>query len=62
MKSFSLNKPDQFRPGPPPKVGSEQMLKEVLECIDFNAGLNPERKAIVEFMRDGPRSTPQSGH
>jgi len=43
-------------------VGSEQMLKEVLECIDFNAGLNPERKAIVEFMRDGPRSTPQSGH
>lgn len=62
VKSFSLTKPDQFRPGPPPKVGSEQMLKEVQECIDFNAGLNPERKAIVEFMRDGPRSTAQSGH
>lgn len=62
VKSFCLTKPDQFRPGPPPKVGSEQMLKELQECIDFNAGLNPERKAIVEFMRDGPRSTGQSGH
>src|SRR5262249_11640976 len=27
-----------------------------------NANLTPEQKAIVEFMRDGPRSTGQSGH
>ena len=31
-------------------------------CIAFNADLTPEQKAIVEFMRDGPRSTGQSGH
>ena len=62
VKSFSLTKPDQFRPGPPPKVGSEQMWKELQECIDFNAGLTAKQKAIVEFMRDGPRSTGQSGH
>lgn len=30
--------------------------------IAFNASLTPEQKAIVEFMRDGPRSTGQSGH
>ena len=30
--------------------------------LAYNAGLTPEQKAIVEFMRDGPRSTGQSGH
>ncbi|MDB6071078.1 MAG: Alkaline phosphatase, partial [Verrucomicrobiales bacterium] len=57
VKSFSLTKPEQFRPAPPPKCSTPEMDKEIQECIDFNAGLNPERKAIVEFMRDGPRST-----
>ncbi len=62
VKPFALERSDQFRPGPPPKVGSEQMQKEVDECIAANADLPPDRKAIVEFMRDGPRSTGQSGH
>lgn len=59
---FALTSADQFRPGPPPLVGSEQLREEVNECIEFNASLTPEQKAIVEFMRDGPRSTGQSGH
>lgn len=59
---FALRRSDQFRPGPPPKWNSEQMRKEVDEVIRLNASLNPEQKAIVEFMRDGPRSTGQSGH
>jgi hypothetical protein len=59
---FGLESADQFRPGPPPLVGDPQLLKEVDECIEFNATLTPEQKAIVEFMRDGPRSTGQSGH
>lgn len=62
VKSFSLTKPEQFRPAPPPKCSTPEMDREIQECIDFNAGLTPERKAIVEFMRDGPRSTGQSGH
>jgi PAP2 superfamily len=62
VKSFSLTRPDQFRPGPPPLVGTDQLLREAQECIDFNANLTPANKAIVEFMRDGPRSTGQSGH
>ena len=59
---FALESAEQFRPGPPPLVGSDQLKEEVDECIHFNATLTPEQKAIVEFMRDGPRSTGQSGH
>ena len=59
---FALKRSDQFRPGPPPKCGSDQLKKEVDEVLRFNATLSPEQKAIVEFMRDGPRSTGQSGH
>ncbi len=60
--TFALDSSDQFRPGPPPLVGDPRLLEEVDECIKFNATLTPEQKAIVEFMRDGPRSTGQSGH
>jgi len=59
---FGLESAEQFRPGPPPLVSDPELLKEVDECIEFNANLTPEQKAIVEFMRDGPRSTGQSGH
>lgn len=62
VKPFALERSDRFRPGPPPKWNSEQMRSEVDEVIRLNASLNPEQKAIVEFMRDGPRSTGQSGH
>jgi len=62
VKPFALERADQFRPPPPPKVGSEQLKKEVDEVLNFNANLSPQQKAIVEFMRDGPRSTGQSGH
>ncbi|HEX8253441.1 MAG TPA: vanadium-dependent haloperoxidase, partial [Thermoanaerobaculia bacterium] len=62
VKPFALDRSDQFRPGPPPMVGSDRLKKEVDEVIAFNAALTPEQKATVEFMRDGPRSTGQSGH
>lgn len=62
VKPFALERSDMFRPGPPPKVGSEQLKKEVDEVLMYNANLTLEQKAIVEFMRDGPRSTGQSGH
>ena len=62
VKPLVLERSDLFRPPPPPKVGSPQMKKEVDEVIDLNASLSMEQRAIVEFMRDGPRSTGQSGH
>lgn len=62
VQPFALEQSDQFRPPPPPKVGSEELRKQVDEVLFFNAHLTVEQKAIVEFMRDGPRSTGQSGH
>jgi hypothetical protein len=62
VRPFALERADQFRPPPPPAWGSEQLGKEVDECIEVNANLTLEQKAVVEFMRDGPRSTGQSGH
>ncbi|HEX4384758.1 MAG TPA: vanadium-dependent haloperoxidase [Myxococcales bacterium] len=62
VKPFALERGDQFRPGPQPKVGSPQLKQEVEQVVAFNGGLSLEQKSIVEFMREGPRSTGQSGH
>ena len=62
VKPVSLKSSDQFRPGPPPMIGSEQLQKEVQEVIELQAGLTDYEKALVEFMRDGPQSVQQAGH
>jgi hypothetical protein len=62
VKPFALDRADQFRPPPPPRVGTPELERDVAEVMAFNANLTLEQKAIVEFMRDGPRSTGQSGH
>lgn len=62
VTTYGLKSAAMFRPGPPPKFGTPQLKAEVDEVLAFNAGLTAEQKAIVEFMRDGPRSTGQSGH
>lgn len=62
VKPIALKSGDQFRPGPPPKVGSEQLEREVAEVVDMQANLTDEEKALVEFMRDGPQSVQQAGH
>jgi hypothetical protein len=62
VKPYALSRPDQFRAPPPPRIGSDQLLRDVKEVIDLNANLTAEQKALVEFMRDGPRSPGQAGH
>ncbi|MEZ4796103.1 MAG: vanadium-dependent haloperoxidase [Flavobacteriaceae bacterium] len=62
VKPIGLKSGDQFRPGPPPMVGSEQLRKEVEEVVELQASLTDEEKALVEFMRDGPQSVQQAGH
>lgn len=59
---IALKSGDQFRPGPPPMIGSEQLAAEVKEVVDLQANLTDEQKALVEFMRDGPKSVQQAGH
>jgi hypothetical protein len=64
VKPFVLESSAQFRPGPPPTMHTDLALlkKETEQCLIYNATLTKEQKAVVEFMRDGPRSTGQSGH
>ncbi len=62
VKPISLKSGDQFRPGPPPLIGSEQLEKEVKEVVEMQANLTDYQKALVEFMRDGPQSVQQAGH
>jgi hypothetical protein len=62
VQPIALKSGDQFRPGPPPMIGSEQLEKEVKEVIEMQAGLTDYQKALVEFMRDGPQSVQQAGH
>jgi hypothetical protein len=62
VKPVVLERSDQFRPPPPPESGSKELEADVKECVEVNGNLTIEQKAIVEFMRDGPRSTGQSGH
>jgi len=63
-KPLMLDSSDQFRPGPPPttKTAGAALRKEADQVLAYNARLTPRQKAVVEFMRDGPRSTGQSGH
>lgn len=59
---LSLDSASQFRPGPPPAIGSKQLAEEVREVIELQANLSDEQRALVEFMRDGPKSVQQAGH
>ena len=59
---IALDSASQFRPGPPPKIGSKQLEFEVKEVVELQAHLTNEQKALVEFMRDGPKSVQQAGH
>jgi PAP2 superfamily len=62
IKPLALTSADQFRCPPPPLVGSEQLKKEVAEVVSLQAKLTAQDKALVEFMRDGPKSVQQAGH
>jgi hypothetical protein len=59
---FALDSPSQLRPGPPPAIGSKQLQAELKEVVNLQANLTNEQKALVEFMRDGPKSVQQAGH
>src|SRR5262245_5631049 len=62
VKPFALASSAQFRPPPVPLVGPPQLQADVDEVVSLANNLTLEQKALVEFMRDGPRSTGQSGH
>jgi hypothetical protein len=64
VKPFVLESADQFRPEPPPLTTTDdpELRRQTALVLKYNNSLTDEEKAAVEFMRDGPRSTGQSGH
>lgn len=62
VKPIALASADQFRPEPPPQIGSTKLEEEVREVVELQSKLTDEQKALVEFMRDGPQSVQQAGH
>ena len=64
VKPFALESSKQFRPSPPPMTTTDddKLKQETDAVLKYNNSLTNEQKAVVEFMRDGPRSTAQSGH
>ena len=62
VQPFALDSASQFRCPPPPRMGDPLLEKEVRQVVQLQAELTNEQKALVEFMRDGPRSVQQAGH
>lgn len=62
VKPLLLDSGSQFRSVPPPAIGSNELAAEVKEVVDLQANITNEQKALVEFMRDGPKSVQQAGH
>jgi hypothetical protein len=62
VKPLILDSASMFRPGPPPAIGSRQLEDEVREVVELQSNLTDDQRALVEFMRDGPRSVQQAGH
>ena len=62
VKPLMLDSANQFRPIPPPSIGSPQLISEIKQVVEMQANLTNEQKALVEFMRDGPKSVQQAGH
>ncbi|MDN3689454.1 vanadium-dependent haloperoxidase [Cyclobacterium jeungdonense] len=62
VKPIGLKSADQFRPGPPPEIGSEKLRMEIQEVVEVQSNLTDYQKALVEYMRDGPQSVQQAGH
>lgn len=64
VKPFVMESSAQFRPEPPPMTTTDDsaLRRETELALEYNGHLTNEQKAVVEFMRDGPRSTGQSGH
>lgn len=62
VEPLLIDSASQFRPGPPPAVGSDELVQQVREVITLQSNLSDDQRALVEFMRDGPHSVQQAGH
>ena len=74
---FALTSGDQFRPPPPPQMGSsapytdalgqtmtndEAYRKQFNQVLEYSANLTDYHKCIAEYWADGPRTETPPGH
>ena len=74
---FALTSGDQFRPPPPPQLGSSEPYTDALgqtmtndeaykaqfnQVLNYSARLTDKMKCIAEYWADGPRSETPPGH
>jgi len=62
VRPIALDSASQFRSQPPPQYGSKLLNDEIEEVVNLQSKLTKDQKALVEFMRDGPKSVQQAGH
>jgi hypothetical protein len=62
VKPFALKSADQFRPGPPAPVGSDEYVEQAEEVLAYSANLTDQQKVIAEYWADGPSSELPPGH
>lgn len=74
---FAMSSGDQFRPPPPPQLGSNESYTDALgqimtsdeayrrqfdEVLTLSGDLTDEMKCVAEYWADGPRSETPPGH
>ncbi len=77
VEGFALESGEQFRPPPPPQLGSYRPYTDALgrvttndaafreqtaEVLELSAALTDEQKVMAEYWADGPRSETPPGH
>lgn len=62
VSPITMDSSSQFRPAAPPSLDSKELINEVREVLVLQSNLTDEQMALVEFMRDGPKSVQQAGH
>ncbi len=77
VRPFALDDSAQYRPSPPPQVGShttytdakgtvstndQAYRSQIEEVLSFSASLDDRMKVIAEFWADGPRTESPPGH
>lgn len=61
-RTWNLDSGSQFRPGPPPDVGSSQWRAELDEVYAVSLSLTAEQKAVALYWADGAGTVTPPGH
>jgi membrane-associated phospholipid phosphatase len=60
--TYLLERPDQFRPPPPPAYGSEQFMNELEDVKERSDSATQEERELAFFWDDGPGTYSPAGH